>query len=372
MPDRNYRIRFADNNFAPAGTVTVSSSATGYPASNLTDSYRFRQWRPKGNFTVSSSNKKIYINDGSDKTITLTEANYAGGAALAAHIQTQLNASSSAWTVTYSTTTWKFTFAHTGSATLRFSVTTDASWDMLGFTGAVDDTDTSWVADEQRNHTDEWITVDLGSARESTFFALLGPLGETFGISSGATRQLMLNTTSTFTAPSVTQTIDHDETGLMRWLDDLADTTYRYVRFRFVDRTNAAGPESFKFGHFYIGDHTTIERRNVASGFEKRMIDPVDVEESVNGALWFATATKYLVFDQVAIGYMDATDRLALEQTFYDLGRSTPFYVSFDPTLIASETVQELTRYVVFQDEPIFTHVKHEVYSVRMSFREVM
>src|SRR5690606_33367489 len=108
-------------------------------------------------------------------TVTLTEGSYTY-ATLATHIQTQLNAASSGWTVAYSTTTGKFTISRSGSGTLRFSETTDAAWDTLGFLGAVDDASGPWVSDEQRNHTDEWVKVDLLSAREVDAFFLSGVL----------------------------------------------------------------------------------------------------------------------------------------------------------------------------------------------------
>ena len=372
---RNHRIRFAENNLAAgdAATVTTSSALAGFPATNLTDSYRFRTWKPAGNFTVTSSNKKIYINDGSDKTITLTEASYTY-ATLASHIQTQLNASSSNWTCTYSTTTFKFTLGRSsGTAVARLSVTTDAAWDMLGYTGSIDDdVGTGQAADEQRNHTSEWIRVDLGVASEITFVSLLGVLGEVYPLGDTATVTLKANTSMAFSSPALSVTLTPGTHGMSDFLDDEADTNYRYWQLEITDRLNTLGPTGFEFGHFYLGDYVTIESRNVASGFNKYQVDTSTAEESDSGALYAQAGFKYMKFESVEIGYMEASDRRALEQAFYDLGKYTPFYVSLDPTLLVSDDITELTRYVVFEDEPKFEHVKADVYSVRMSFREVM
>jgi hypothetical protein len=372
---RNHRIRFAENNLAAgdAAVLTVSSALAGFPATNLTDSYRFRTWKPAGNFTIDATNNKIYINDGTDRTITLTSASYTYST-LASHIQTQLNASSSAWTCTYSTTTFLFTIGRSaGTAILRFTQTSGAAWDMLGYTPVIDTSSgTGLAANEVRNHTSEWIHLDLGVATEITFVSLLGLLGEVYSISDTATVTLMGNSSDSFTAPALTVTLTPDTHGLYKFTDDETNTTYRYWKLNIVDRLNINGPTAFEFGYFYLGDYTTIESRNVSSGFSKSQVDTTQAETSESGAMYFQTGFKYMKFESVEIGYMEASDRRALEQIFYDLGKYTPFFVSFDPTLLVSEETSELTRYVVFDDEPKFTHVKTDVYSVRMSFREVM
>jgi hypothetical protein len=373
MTTRNHRVRFCDNNLAAddAATVTSASASSSFPLSNLTNDLRFKVWKPTGNFTIGSTNNTLYINDGSNKTVTLTSANYATGTLLAAHIQTQLNASSTLWTCTYSTTTFKFTLNRTGTKTLRLTQTSNAVWDTIGYTG-VADVSAGSAADEGRNHTAEYVDIDLGVASAVTFFALLGPLGDVFSLSSTATVRLYGNTTSTMTSPALTVTLTPDTYGIYQFLDDLADTTYRYWRFQFIDRTNTAGPSGFQFGHLYLGDYTTIERRNVGAGFSKKQVDTAIEQQSEGGALYFQRGFKYMTFESIEIAYMDAADRRTLEQVFYDLGRSTPFYVSFDPTLLVTTDASELTRYVVFSDPPTFSHIKSDIYSVRMAFKEVM
>jgi hypothetical protein len=374
MTTRNHRIRFCDNNLAAGSgsSLTASSAQASHPLSNLTHSYRFKTWKPAGNFTIDSTNNKIYINDGSDKTITLTSANYSGGSALASHIQTQLNASSSNWTCTYSSSTYKFTIDRSsGTKTLRLSQTTGAAWSTLGYTGSVD-TSAGSAADEQRNHTSEYVVFDLGVAQEITFFALLGPLGSVFSISSQATVRLYANTVDSWTSPALTVTLTPDNNGIYHFLDDLADTTYRYWRFEVIDKYNTLGPEGFEFGHCYLGDYVTIEARNVGNGFNKILVDTATSITADSGAKYFQEGYKYTQFEAVQIGYMTASDRRTLEQCFYDLGRTTPFYVSFDPTLLVSTAASELTRYVVLRDNPIFNHIKSDIYSVRLVFDEVM
>ena len=119
-------VRFMNNNFLER-SFTFSSEQASFPGSNLVNTSRSGVWKPAGNFEVKSTNKNIYINDGADKTVTLTEGSYTY-ATLAAHIQTRLNAASSNWTCTYDNVlTFKFTITRSsGTKVLRKSQTTNA------------------------------------------------------------------------------------------------------------------------------------------------------------------------------------------------------------------------------------------------------
>jgi hypothetical protein len=257
---------------------------------------------------------------------------------------------------------------------LRLTQTTNAAWDTLGISGA-SDVDAASATLVRRNHTSEYIDIDLGSAALApTFCALIGPLGETFSVSTSATVTLKANTSASFTSAPYSVTLTPDTHGIYQFLDTEAgtSTTYRYWRLEITDRENTVGPTGFKMGHLYLGDYTTIERRNVASGFSKTLVDSAEASESQGGALYFQSGLKYTTYEGVTLSYLDASDRRTLEQLFYDLGVSTPFYVSFDPTLLVSTSASEFTRYVVFSQPPNLTHIKSDIYTVSLSFREVM
>jgi hypothetical protein len=375
MVDRNTRIRFMANNHGEvaSASITASSAASGFPVTNAINAMRSKVYKPAGNFEITSSNCKVYINDGSDKTVTLSTGNYTY-ATLASHIQTELNASSSGWTVAYDYNggTYKFTITRSSSATLRFTVTTDAAWDTLGYATTANETGTSFVADAQRNHTSETITWDLGTATPITFFAAIGPINETFSVSENATLRLYGNNSNTWGSPALSVTLTADDYGIFKFLDDLADYTYRYWRFELIDKTNPVGPDGFKLSHVYLGDYVTLTTRNVANGFSRKWVDPSVRVESENGALFVQSKTKYLKFDSVNVQYISSTERADLEQLFYDNGIGVPFYVSFDPTLLVSSALSDYTKYVMFDEEPTLRHVKNEYYNISMSMREAL
>lgn len=379
MATRNKRIRFGDNNFLTdlaAASVAVSSEMANFGKANLTNAQRSKVYRTNGNFTIGATNNSIYINDGTDRTITLNSANYSGGAALASHVQTQLNASSSNWTCTYSTTTNKFTLARSsGTDTLRFATTTNASWDTLGYTTASDTAaSVAGVADEARSHTDEHITFDLGTAVSIQEFHLIGPLSEVFSISSSATIQLMGNTSDAWTSPALTVTPVRDTGGIHHYLDTEAgtSTSYRYWRFRFVDRTNTVGSQGFKIGHIYLGDYNTVTTTNVSPGLKKGYDDPSADAESDSGVQFFKTRLKRRVFDDMRVGFIEASERRTLEAMFETLGISTPFYLCLDPLNEVSDNLSEVTIYGRFDREPSFGHIIRDLYSMSFVVKEAV
>lgn len=374
MP-RNHRIRFMDNNFAEliSSSITESSELSSFPFSNAINKFRSKVWKPSGHFLIESAvNDKIYINDGTDRTITLTAATYTTPASLASHVQTQLNASSSGWTVSYSTTTYKFTITRSSAGTLRYSQTTEAAWSTLGYTGSTDVIATSFVADEQRNHTSEFAVFDLGYAATITFFAAIGPLDEVFGISSAATIKLQANNLPQWSSPPLDLTLTRYDGGLFRFLDDQEDTGYRYWRFYYEDKYNPLGPEGISIGHIYLGDYTTFSNREVGHGYEKVINDPTNVSVSENGALYFDQKTKFSTFDGVSLEVLERDNKDYLETLFQAKGIHTPFYVSIDPLGNYTDSIDELTKYVVFADAPRFRHIYRDMFSTSLKLRELV
>jgi hypothetical protein len=367
----SHQARFMANNYASSSTlVSYSSQHSSFPMSNLLNQSRNILAKFNGNFTVTASNKTLYINDGADKTITLTEASYTG-TTLASHIQTQLNASSSSWTVTYSTSTYKFTIARGASGTLRFSQTSNAAWDLLGYTASSNATGTSFVADEQRNHSEEWVKFDFLTQRPVDFVALLGRIDRAFSLSSSATVKLQLNNSDAWTSPSVDASITRHDRGAFRFQDDLGSSSYRYCRIYIRDRLNTAGP-NLELAHVYVGDYVTFSTTNVGLGFQKSTVDPSERVESDAGAVFWRRKPKYRKFSNVNVGQILASERQAVESLFETVGLTTSFYMSIDPTLVISTELAELTAYVNFASEPTFTHVIRDYFNMSAEMREAV
>lgn len=383
----NYRIRFMENNFARliSASIEKTSELASFPVTNAVSNFRSRVWKPSGAFTVSDSaavtgvapNNKIYINDGADKTITLTAAVYTTPALFATHVQTQLNASSSGWTVSYDSAgeTYKFTISNSGSVTLKLSTTTDSAWDMMGFTLASDQTGTSFVAQEQRNHyPSERVTFDLGANTAMTAFMVIGPLDEIFSITSTTSVTLQASNLNQWENPPLEISLTPTDKGIFKFFDDISDTAYRFWRLVISDiaSPHPDGPSGISIGNIYLGDYITLTNRNMKRGFERTDVDPSRVDESESGALHFDSKTKYRIISQASIQYLDRDDKDTLSSMFEKLGKTTPFYVSVDPRLCFTDELSELTLYVVFNDEPKLKHVFNDVFTMSFSLREVV
>ena len=364
------KIRFMNNNFIER-TFTYSSQQTSFPATNATNTSRSRVWKPEGNFEVTTSNRNIYINDGTDKTVALTVGAYTYNT-LASHIQTQLNAASSDWTCSYDgTLTYKFTINRSsGAKVLRKSQTTNSSWDILGYTGTTNITSAPFVADEQRNHTSEWVKCDLGVPQAATFCGIISGIDEIFTLSATATVKCQGNNIDFWDSPPVNITIPVGNISAMKMLDDDTASTYRFWRVQIIDRLNYLGPLGLKFGYIYTGDHTTMTLSNFATGFSKELTDPSPIIQSESGALFFEKRPRYLTIRNCSIQLLPGSEREVIEQLFYDVGTREPFFVSIDPGVVVTQSLEELTRFVVMPTAPTLNHVIRDYYNFSFEMRE--
>lgn len=373
---RNPFVRFLNNNLAAATgvTATYSSAKSGFPGANALDPMRYRRWIWAGRFAVTATNNKIYIADGSNFTATLTVGNYLSGTLMAAQIQTQLNAVSTLWTCTYSTTTFKFTIGRSsGTATLRLTQTTNAAWSMLGYLGAADTaTSTGLAADAARNHTTESVIFDLGAAKQCRAFCVIGPTDTDFALSSSAVSTLQANNVNDFTAPPLSVTLTPESTGIFQFLDDQAlGSTYRYWKWETSNPTNTLGPE-LPMHHVYLGDYAEVLAHNVVGGFQRKLVDPSEFAESAAGVLYARKRAKYWTYTGTKVDYLSGADRVTLESLMRTLGGTTPFYVSLDPTVTISQSVGEFTKYMLLDSSSSIQHVLYNLFNVTLGFREVI
>lgn len=374
MTARNYRVRFAENNMiSSSNLIEYSSQQAAYPFTNCLLNARQKLWKFGGCFVITDANNKIYINDGADVTITLTNGKYSTGSALATHIQTQLNALSTNWTVTYdSSTAYRFRVQRTSPGTLRLSQTTDAVWDTIGFTTALDLSGTSIYADSQRNHTEEYAIFDLGLRYPLTFVSLLGQIGTSFLLSNSATITIQASNVNLWDSPPLSQVISSTDKGAMRFIDDITDTNYRYWKIKIVDRTNPLGGNNIGISNLYIGDYQTILNRNINVGFNYSLNDRSKVVESESGVMYSDVKSKFMSIGSLNLGVLDQSDKDAMLAMFERLGITQSFFISLDPTNIITADLFELTKLVKFAESPSFQHIIRDIFTMQLSVREVI
>lgn len=377
MVEENHRIRFMYQNLLELSSATISFSSETSPTvfTNCLSGFRSQYWSPSGNFTIDATNNKIYINDGADKTATITSGNYATPALLATQIQTQLNAVSSNWTVTHETDAYldKFYFklVRTTPATLILSNQVNSIWDTIGFVGAVDVLGTSFDADETRNHTNEYVTVDFGYNATVGFIALIGLIDEAFTFSSDARIRIRGNNVDDFTAAPLDVDLEVTDRGAFKFLPD-ATSPYRYWRIDITDRMSTLVRWGFKVSNLFMGDYLTFTNRNIGNGINEKVVDMSKVSNSENGTRFYEEGTKYSEFTSVSFSYIDKAQKKALLDFYREVGLTKAFYISFDPLKKISSSIDEYTRLVTWKDEPSFIQVVRDLHNVGISFVEVV
>jgi len=397
--DRNSRLRFCNNNFTYKSLFTVSSEHSLYPKSNLQTPQRFQQWSPTGIFEITSANNIIAV---AGTQVVLTDGIYTG-TALAAHMAAEMNSQAPApstvpanlglgtgygynydpdLTITgapdtyissYNATTYKFYFAVTlGILQLDISFTANAVWDMIGFIGNTDRASiVGMETDQIRIHGHERMDWDLSTPIQTTFFAAIARRNEDFPLSASAVVTLRADNVpmTVGVTAAFERVLEVTSDGVMAFLDDEPDTKYRHWQLIIQDRTNPAGPSALKIGVVYLGDYITLSKRGLKRGFSKKQIDPSLKNTAESGAVYYKLKNKYWTFSNLSTDFLKEADRLELEQLFEDVGNHTPLFISFDPTLCASQSLHELTKYSRFHGDPTLVQIKGDVYS--MSFNTI-
>jgi len=366
----NFRMSY--NNLAAADGVVLSASSAlaSFPASYAVDPFRSKKWKPKGSFRIDATNNKIYINDGTAQTATLTSAVYETGSDLATEIQTQLNAVSSSWTCTYSSTTGLFTIDRTaGTKTLVLTTTTTAAWDTLGYLGVADQD--AAVADIRRNHTSERYAIDILLAQTVMFFAVYQSPDSQFCISDTATCYLKGSATNDYDTATYSVAVTPTASGIYYFPDSAVDTELRYWWFDFIDRENTDGPEGFSL-KIWLGDYVSPAGMNLVSGFSARTIDPSLIRVSSNGVKYFNRKTKYLNISNLGIEWLSGADRVLMNDAYAYCGKTRPVFVSIDPTAIISSGIDEFTKLMYFDDDPDQNQLRYNMYAFKLSFTEVI
>lgn len=372
----NHRIRFMANNLVSltVNSFTFSSETPGFEASNSLNNFRSQTWKPSGQFLIDSTNNQIYINDGSPLTISLSNASYSTPELLATEIQSKLNASSSNWTVSYDTSggTYKFTISNTGSVTLVLTSTTNAIWDTIGFTGTSDLTSTSFTATEQRNHTSEYLTFDLGYQAPIDFLGVIGAISTSFKISTAATVTLKGNNLNDFTSPPFSNSATVTANGIFNFFDNDTDNRYRFWQLEIEDKFNPEGPTALQVGNVYMGTYDTFTTRNIGKAFSMINNDPSDISESESGVVFADQRSKYRILQSMPFFALDLASREIIEDLFEDVGITVPFYVSVDPQTRITTDISDLTMYGLFMNSPKFDHIVKGLFTTNLRIREVV
>jgi len=372
--------RIMDTNFLDLDVIsnlTFSSEQTAFPVNNLFNKQRrSKVWRSNGYWDITSSNNEIVIREtaATPLTATVAVAEYMSSTALYAAIKAALEAAGgSTYTVESDATTLKVKITSDGSGgggIFEIDWTSSSMADTLGFLTTEEDTGAlSYIADALKIHTDEWIQFDFGLSTQPTAFFAIGQRNSPIKISPSATIKLQGNETDVWTTSVNTElTITYDDEVFASVNENgLYNEALRYSRFQVIDSDNSQG--YVELGALFLGTFFETARGGVQFPFRGDYIDRSTTVFSEGGQTFSDIREKSERFSTNWFGLTTA-DKELIDELFFDLGTSVPFFVQFDPNQAFSGRLQKYVRFVKFERSPSYELVSPGVYAARMVFRE--
>ena len=342
--------------------LSASSSNSAFPISNLEGSARrSRVWQSSGHFTVTSLNNTIIFRDapaGADKTATIVVGEYASITAFMAAVDAALEAvGASNYTVTQGTDK-KFVFSTdlTGGATsleLRGADVLFTAKSILGLNASNKSSTTSITSDFVSIHTNERITIDLGTAFNPKMFCMFGPRNEVLRIQSSAVIRLQANATNVWTAPEYDQVLTWNEFGIWKFGElGLHTQALRYWSINIVDTNNPRG--YVEISSLFLGDTLTMTKGCPQFPLSIQEVDLTESERTLAGGSF---SSIYGKTSQLTLNWEFLT-KLEMDQfrdLFAEVGVANWFVVMLDPDEVLSADQERYMLQVKFDSAPSIT-----------------
>lgn len=371
MPlDTGGQIRLMAENLLNAGVNSITSSELNpsYPIGNLSNNYRGRPVKFNGTFIVDSANDKLYINDGGDVTVVVTQGTYTSRADFVQAVQDALDSFSSGFTFTWDPTTKSFSISRATPFSLRLSQTTDAIHNTIGFTGNTDLTgQTYYEADQRRFHwPSEFIKIDFGYFPDIGFLGIISDSRYVFSLSLTANVRIQANTIDDFTSPPLDRVLDITEQGIFEFFDD-DDYNYRYWKLVIEDNNGLDDP---KIGYMYLGEFHKFDNRYNAQGGENYSEDFSEIFKSEAGQIYALEKQNQKKYESITIQMIAPNDRDFLFDIWSRFKTVKPFFISIDPKLEISNNLSDYTFLCSFNSAPKFVHYSGNKYNTSFGVSE--
>jgi len=320
-----------------AGTVTASSEHPSFPAINTQHRWFKKPYRSKygtglaaGLFRITAANCKIYFWEsadpgGSKRTATLTLGDYDADT-LCAEIKTQMESVGGfTYTPSYSTATFLFTIAGSGSFVFMLSETTTSAMPSLGWTATVDTAElTSHTAPLVRIHTSEFLKCNLGATKTIRLIEI-----KNHNLTASAV------VTARFYSDAFVTLVD--SVSLVYHAGQIAIRTAKSYAYMAIEAADPSNPDGYiEIGLVWAGDAAVLhygftgERTNTPE-------DPSIESESEDGQGSTIQLSKYhgatYSFDAVEPN----TDKAYLEAVFEEIGKTRPCCIVEAPPAVGGD-----------------------------------
>lgn len=326
-------FKILDQNWAFDSTVDVlpTSENTEFPASNMQRYLRSQVWRSAGFFKITATNNKLDFSDGSTQLATITPGTYSTSE-LASEIKQQMDSVSvDNFTVSYSSTTGKWSIASSGATfTLKRATGANLAQSFFPVIGFGTDADSSglvtYTSPNIALHTEEGMTFDLKVQSPVDYVAVIfSPLSsDGIKFSESAEIRLQGSETNEWTSPPFDQllTIDPDYDVITSFF---TQESHRYWRIKIVDPENA---------HLYVelskvllGVRTEIQNPEI--GFAYTLKDLSKSQQTAYGHPYGDIYPSLRAFDFNFAAMTDA-DTTTLHNIYSRLGTVVPCAIDVD------------------------------------------
>jgi hypothetical protein len=337
----------------------------------VTSSNRGNLWVTAGNFKVDATNNKLYfLVNAAPVILTLTIGSYTG-VSLGVEINAKLTAAAVGVSSEYDAVNYRFNFNRTNSNVTyaMLSIDTNALWDDIGFIGNTDilfDDDND-VFGLTRIHTHEYIDFDLGYAMDISFFALMPQRNFSNMLTAGATINVKASNVNDASTAPLNVNIPSGAEGSFYFLELGTPVSYRYVWVTIIDPANPAGP-NLVFSQLYMGGYIALPYRTVDAGFTIQDVDRALRTESQAGGLYFERYGRHKRYSNLKFSNMTRVETTAIQQLYYDIGKSNNFYLSLDSGLFNND-VEQFTNIGVFENDPTITAKQANYFDANFEFR---
>ena len=306
--------------------ITYSTQHPNFPATNSQHRDFTKPWKSRHGIGSGWGQFEVYMGLGSNRWIDFDE----GGGELSASVVAGIyNANSlctaiktameavgaNTYTVTYDDLTKKFTIAGSGSFSLLWNTGSHPNnlGDDIGFDISADDTGAStYMADYICIHTQEYLGIDLGEAKD-----IYGTIIQKHNIQTSGLIQIWGSNNSDFSTGIKLSFTIQDDILVLLWP---IPYQYRYWRFYIEDPTNPDG--YVEMGFNFLGPEFR-PTRYFSPERTGRPIDPSLVKKAEGGQVSTIQRAKYFERDYE---FQSTNQKAEFETMFESVGTSKGFF----------------------------------------------
>jgi hypothetical protein len=155
--------------------------------------------------------------------------------------------------------------------------------------------------------------------------------------------------------------------GCFYFLENGTPISYRYVWVTIIDPENPYGP-NLVFSQLFLGGYIALPNKTVDNGFTVQEVDRALRTESQAGGLYFERYGRHKRVSGLRYSNMSKAETAAIQQLYYDIGKSQNFYLSLDSGNF-DQDLDQFTFYGVFENDPILTKQRASYFDANFEFR---